>query len=152
MAGVFPSWRAHDWVLRVFLRICGHTPGDAYARQCAPFSSGLMTTGPQPKLKHDQERIDSFVGWIVTQGGHSALLHHSPERARVLVVVARRRVDADYAILRELARHKISFDVLYATPDWNEGDSDAYERVVVDRDLPLPATDRSKPLEVHQGR
>lgn len=122
--------------------LAGKTPGDAYARQCAPFVSGLMTAGPRPELNHGRQRVEAFTNWIRTEGGATALLPREPAPATVLVVVNRRRIYPDYSAQRELASHRIPFDVQYEIPGCDVNGSAQYECIVVDSDLPLPVPDK----------
>jgi len=124
--------------------LAGDTPGDAYARQCAPFVSGLMTGGPRLELKHGHDRVEEFAEWILTEGGAAALLPREPVPATVLVIVNRHRIYPDHSAQRELASHRIPFDVQYEIPSWDGSGSAQYECIVVDSDLPLPVPDKHR--------
>jgi hypothetical protein len=119
--------------------LAGKTPGDAYARECAPFVSGLMTASPRPERNHGQDRVDSFVRWAA---GNSVqeLLQMSPERAAVLVVLNRDGIYHDYEALDAYATPSRSCDVLFVNRDWKAGGCQGYRVVVVDDDLALPKT------------
>jgi hypothetical protein len=118
--------------------LAGATPGDAYARQCAPFVAGLMTTSARPDRKHGQDRVDSFVGWA-TGRGQSELLSSAPIPAKVLVVSNRSRIYSDRSVERALAKAAIPFDVEYADSSWKPDNAGQYGDVVVDAGIALPA-------------
>ena len=119
--------------------LAGATPGDAYARQCAPFAAGLMTTSARPDRKHGQDRVDLFVGWAAGRG-QAELLSSAPVPAKVLVVSNRGRIYNKRSVERALAKAAIQFDVEYADSSWKGDNVGPYDYVVVDAGIALPAS------------
>lgn len=119
--------------------LSGETAGDAYARECAPFVSGLMTAGPSPDKKHGADRVAAFARWA-TDVGANRLLESFPTAADVLLVVNRHSTEQSYPELQWCESADQPCDVIYVDDDWNGGGSSNYRCVVVDPNLRLPSS------------
>lgn len=117
--------------------LAGKALGDAYAKECAPFVSGLMVTGPVPDRKHPQARVESFVGWAKNQD-ETALLAANAPAADVLLVVNRDGVELGRTLQKECSRSGITVDVLYANREWTGDGIEGYGVVAIDDELQIP--------------
>ena len=117
--------------------LAGQTPGDEYAKACAPFVAGLMTSGPVPGREHDQSRVDAFIQWA-RKADLRDVRRQSPMPANVLLVIDRTRIDFGQKLQKELARRGKTVDVRYVESDWDIGAADNYRYVLIGDGLELP--------------
>jgi hypothetical protein len=122
--------------------LAGEARGDDYARECAPFTSGLMAAGPTPDKKHDAARVNAFIRWA-NAAGEAGLLNAKPAPAKILLVVNCDRTEPTHKEWKACQQANQPCDLLYVDTDWNGAGCDGYECVVVDFDLPLPNTSTS---------
>jgi hypothetical protein len=124
--------------------LAGGTPGDQYAREFAPFASGLMTASARDDRKHDESRVGAFINWARAKGAEK-LLGMSPTAADVLVVVSHEKFTSDEPILAACDRAGRTADVIYVTPKWKPDKCKDYRYVVVADDLPMPPINDASP-------
>jgi hypothetical protein len=124
--------------------LAGGTPGDQYAREFAPFASGLMTASARDDRKHDEARVGAFINWARAEGTEK-LLGMSPTAADVLVIVSRDKFTSDEPILAACTRAGQTADVICVALNWRRDKCGDYRYVVVADDLPMPASNGASP-------
>jgi hypothetical protein len=117
--------------------LSGGAPGDQYAREFAPFASGLMTAAAREDRKHNEARVGAFINWARAEGTEK-LLKSSPKPADVLVVVSREEFTRDESILAVCRHAGQTADVIYVAPNWKCDNIGDYRYVVLADDLPMP--------------
>lgn len=150
LGGLFRTvWREYSDAGVPMLGLCefssglaGETRGGDYARECAPFTSGLMVAGPTPDKKHDADRVAAFIRWA-SAVDEADLLSMKPAPAKVLLVKCRDRTEPTHKDWTACERAKQPCDLIYVDANWNGAGCDRYECVVVDSELPLPSTTNS---------
>jgi hypothetical protein len=126
--------------LHEFSSAYGITSGEAYARNSAPFVSGMMTTGPRstPLMPgahpHNQERVESFTRWV--RQHLEGLADSIPPPTKLLILLDQDRPYVENPFSKTLASHDIHYDVIYVTPKTASIPADRYSYILIPADFP----------------
>ncbi len=109
--------------------LSGSSPGDEYAKASAPYVVGMLVTGPNPSLKHTQDRIESFCDWI--KNSEENIVSMKPESTDNLILVDKGAIYFENNFASVLSNLNIPYDIKYVSIDDEEINLNGYNNILI---------------------